>query len=112
MEQTCAIHHVALKVGNIPYFLKFFKDVFFMSVVKTRGEEGQYDSVWLSGGVQLLSTTVDAPKSGVLDHVSFLVPDIESVKERAKRYGATPYPGKGDHWFQIPEGIVFELKIQ
>ena len=112
-ENHCGmIHHVALKVGNIPYFVKFFEDVFDMTITKTRGEEGNFDSVWLSGGVQLLNTSTNDPKAGVMDHVSFLVDSIENVKQKAEKFGATPYPGKGAHWFQIPEGLVFELKTE
>ena len=109
--KTANIHHVALRVGDIPYFVDFFHQVFGMNIVKTRGEEGAYDSVWLDGGVQLLSDRSDSPSLGVQDHVSFAVEDIEKTKELALPYGGMPVPGKKNHWFQIPQGIVFELKL-
>lgn len=112
MNAPCMIHHVALKVADIPYFIRFFSDVFSMSVTKTRGDEGAWDSVWLSGGVQLLSAECPTPRAGTMDHVSFLVPDVEAVKQKAAAYGAAPVPGKGAHWFQIPEQILFELKTE
>lgn len=112
MKKPCMIHHVALKVGDIPYFVKFFKEVFDMSVYKTRGAEGSWDSVWLDGGVQLLTEKSETPVDGVMHHVSFLVENIEETKKKAEKYGATPFPGKAAHWFQIPEGIVFELKTE
>lgn len=108
----CMIHHVALKVANIPYFIRFFEDVFSMSVTKTRGEEGAWDSVWLDGGVQLIASDCQTPRAGTMDHVSFLVPDVEETKKKAEKYGAAPVPGKREHWFQIPEQILFELKTE
>lgn len=111
-KKICRIHHVALKVGDIPYFIRFFEDVFHMPVYKTRGEAERYDSVWLDGGIQLLNTTTEKPMAGSMDHVSILVDDIEETKKRAKEYGAFPYPEKDANWFQIPEGIVFELKTE
>lgn len=111
-KKTCTVHHIALKVGNIPYFISFFEDVFGMSVYKKRGEAGAYDSVWLDGGIQLLNTTTENPMAGSMDHISFLVDDVEEIKKRAEKYGAFPCPEKAAHWFQIPEGIVFELKAE
>ena len=83
-----------------------------MSVYKTRGEAERYDSVWLDGGIQLLNTTTEKPMTGSLDHISVLVDDVEETKKRAEKYGAFPCTEKAAHWFQIPEGIVFELKAE
>lgn len=38
--------------------------------------------------------------------------EIPAVLEKAKIYGAVPVPGKGHHWFMLPNGIKFELKEQ
>lgn len=82
------IHHVALRVGDLPYFVEFFHQVFGMSVTKQR------------------------EKDGVMDHVSFLVDDVEETKKKAEPYGGRPCPDKAAHWFEIPQGIVFELKTE
>ena len=107
-----AIHHVALRVGDLPYFVDFFHQVFGMSVTKQREKDGVVDSIWLDGGIQLLIDRSATPRDGVMDHVSFLVDNIEETKKKAEPYGGTPCPGKAAHWFEIPQGIVFELKTE
>jgi len=112
MSSKATLHHVALCVKDIPYFIQFFDDVFNMSIEKTRGPEGAWDSVWLDGGVQLIAADCPTPRAGTMDHISFRVEDIEATKKKAEKYGATPVSGKRDHWFQIPEQILFELKTE
>ena len=40
----------------------------------------------------------------------FQVISVDAVLEKAKPFGAVPIPGKGRHWFMLPNGIKFELK--
>ena len=109
----CRLDHIAIQTDDIASAIRFFEDVFGMRVYRTRGEGDNLSSVWLDGGIQLSSdpSACEPHVNGRFHHVGMLVPSVEAVKEKALRYGAKPYPGKGDHWFVLPNGLVFELKV-
>lgn len=111
MQAPCHVSHVALRLGNIPYHTKFFETVFGMTVIRVDGPAENPRSVWLDGGIQLMRDTSDAPLTGAMDHLCIIVPDVAEALRLAAPFGATPVAGKGAHWFTIPGGPNFELKL-
>ena len=109
-DKFCPIHHVAIDVADLEGTLAFFREVFGMTVIREKGPEGRPDSVWLDGGVQLDRAEDASPENGRFSHLSFRTTDIPAVIERAKAFGAVPVPGKGEHWFMLPDGLRFEMK--
>lgn len=112
MQTACHVGHVGLRLGNIPYYTKFFEEVFGMQVTRISGPADAPDSVWLDGGIQLMAEAADDPKSGAMHHLCILVPDVEQTLALARPYGAVPVEGKGAHWFTIPGGPDLELKTR
>lgn len=112
MKKPATIHHVALKVNDILRAIDFFENVFDMSVIKTCDEGGNLTSVWLDGGVQLVSEQHGTSMGSMMDHISFLVENVDKTIQIAEQYGAVPVPGKATGWFQISDGIIFELKTE
>lgn len=108
----CRVGHVGLRLGNIPYYIQFFSDVFGMQVTRVQGPQENPSSVWLDGGIQLMDETSDAPAEGSMHHLCIIVPDVEQTLALAKPYGAVPVEGRGAHWFTIPGGPHFELKTK
>lgn len=51
-------------------------------------------------------------ENGRFQHLGFQVISVDAVLEKARPFGAVPVPGKGRHWFMLPNGIKFELKEQ
>lgn len=112
MQKASYVDHVALRLGNIPYYTKFFETVFGMSPIRVDGPADNPRSVWLDGGIQLMQDTTDAPLSGAMHHLCLIVPDVAETIRLAGPFGAAPVEGKGAHWFTIPGGPNFELKTR
>ena len=111
-ETFCPIDHISIDVENIAEYTRFFEDVFGMKVWRGKGPAESPDSVWLDGGIQLIRVENPSQENGRYHHLAFQVMSVEAVLEKAKPYGAVPVPGKGHHWFMLPNGIKFELKEQ
>lgn len=111
-ETFCPIDHIAIDVADIAKYTRFFEAVFGMKVWRVKGPAESPESVWLDGGVQLLSVKDPSMENGRYHHLAFQVMSVDAVLEKAKTYGAVPVPGKGHHWFMLPDGIKFELKEQ
>ena len=109
MQEIGKLDHVALRIKNSSEAVRFFQNVFGMSVVKVRNDGGTKSSVWLSGGIQLIEDSSPF-EEGMMDHVCFLVADIEKTIRLAERFGALPAPERGVGWFRLREGLVIELK--
>lgn len=111
-EIFCPIDHISIDVKNIAEYTRFFEDVFGMNVRRVKGPAESPDSVWLDGGIQLIRVENPSQENGRYHHLAFQVMSVDAVLEKAKLYGAVPVPGKGHHWFMLPNGIKFELKEQ
>lgn len=90
----------------------FFEVVFGMQVCRTQGPADAPTSLWLDGGLQLLRVEQPSVENGRFHHLAFQVASVDAVLQKATAYGATPVPGKGHHWFMLPNGINFELNQQ
>lgn len=106
----CPIHHIAIDVADLEGMVRFFEEVFGMAVIRKKGPEDRPDSVWLDGGVQLDRAEVPSRENGRFSHLSFQTTDVPAVIERARAFGGAPVPGKGPHWFMLPDGLRFEMK--
>ena len=106
------IHHAAIRVNDLEWYLDFFQRVFGMTIEKTRGEK-PCRQIWLFEGIQLIETErkEDQAKSGLCDHISLGVEgDPQDAAKEAVVNGCSPVNGKGAHWFALPNGILMELK--
>lgn len=111
-DTFCPIDHISIDVSDIAKGVDFFEHVLGMKVWRTQGPENAPTSVWLDGGIQLLKVEKPSMENGRYHHLAFQVASVDAVLEKAKPYGAVPVPGKGHHWFMLPNGIKFELKEQ
>ena len=111
-ETFCPIDHIAIDVKDLASYVDFFEHVFGMQVYRTQGPENDPSSVWLDGGIQLLKVEDPSMDNGRYHHLAFQVASVDAILEKAKPYGSVPVPGKGRHWFMLPDGIKFELKEQ
>lgn len=106
----CPIHHIAIDVADLEGYVRFFREVFGMSVTRTKGPAERPDSVWLDGGVQLDRVAEPSRENGRFSHLSFQTTDVPGTVAKALAHGAAPVPGKGAHWFMLPDGLRFEMK--
>lgn len=101
------IHHVALKTTDLEASVKFFQEVFGMTVEKILGEAPNR-KLWFDQGVQLNEVASYGDGANAFDHFAINVDDIPAVMDKVEAYGCTRLPGK-DHWFAMPDGLLIEL---
>jgi hypothetical protein len=103
------VHHTAVKVEEIKWYVDFFEEVFGMSVTAKSGDEGKPEQVWLSGGIQLVLTDEPVAKEGILHHMGFIVDDIDGINKRIAKWNLKEVM---PDWYALPNGLVIELKAK
>ncbi len=106
------LEHVALRVNDIHWHIRFFRDVFGMEVRACAGPADNPSQVWTFGGVQLVSSPgFSAPPSndvGWLAHLGIMVEDLDAVLLEAAHWDVKELP-QGRNWLQLPDGLAIEI---
>ncbi len=105
------VDHVAVKVADIDWNIRFFEEVLDMPVREIDGPRESPRQVWLRGGIQLIGApglAAEAPPQPWIAHVAIRVRGLEAALARAARWRVTVLP-QGPHWLRTPDGIVLEL---
>lgn len=110
-ETFCPLDHVSIDVLEIAPMETFFREVFGMSPVRQKEENGTVTNLWLDGGIQLRLVTELKSDCGRIEHLAFACKDVDAVLTRAAKFGGKPIEGKGHHWFEAM-GIYFEMKVR
>ena len=106
------IEHVALRVRDIHWHIRFFREVLGMDLREVDGPAESPRQCWTVGGLQFMATPgLEAPPSndaGWLAHLGVMVDDLEAALSAARTWGARPLP-QGRNWLQLPDGLAVEL---
>jgi catechol 2,3-dioxygenase-like lactoylglutathione lyase family enzyme len=106
------VEHVAVRVSDIHWHIRFFNEVLGMTVREIDGPADQPRQYWTVGGMQLMSTTgFTAPPSndeGWLAHLGIMVENLEEALQAASSWGVKELP-QGRNWLQLPDGLAVEL---
>ena len=106
------VEHVAVRVKDIHWHIRFFKEVLGMGLREVDGPPEAPRQYWSLGGMQLVSSPdFVAPPSndaGWLAHVGIMVEDLEAALQAAAGGGVTTLP-QGPNWLQLPDGLAVEL---
>jgi len=106
------LEHVAIRVRDIHWHIRFFREVLGQDLREVEGTEGNPRQVWTLGGMQFMATPdFQAPPSndaGWLAHLGVMVEDMEAALAAAQAWGVTPLP-QGSNWLQLPDGLAVEL---
>ena len=110
------VEHVAVRVKDIRWHMRFFYDVLDMDVrdvdVTDGSDANEPRQYWSVGGMQLIhSPSFEAPPSndsGWLAHIGIMVEDLDEALARASKYNLKPLP-QGRGWLQLPDGLAIEL---
>jgi len=106
------VEHVAVRVKDIHWHIRFFKEVLGMGLREVDGPLEAPQQYWSLGGMQLVSSPdFVAPPSndaGWLAHVGIMVDDLEAALQAAADWGVTALP-QGPNWLQLPDGLAVEL---
>ena len=84
-KEFCPIDHVAIDVQDMDTALRFFQDVFGMTVTRFKGPQEAPTNLWLSGGVQLCLVETQKPDCGRVGHLAFQCLELEPMLERAAK---------------------------
>lgn len=109
MGRKSYVEHTAVTVQDIDWSVRFFVQVFGMSVTRQKENHGHLSQVWLDGGIQLVASPED-PAFGRPHHLGIVVQDFSAVRRDMLRWeGVHPMEGKPEKWLQLPDGLVLEL---
>lgn len=102
------LEHMAFKVNDLDWCIRFFQEVFGMPIRLEMGEKPNR-KVWLHAGIQLNEDSSFVDKEGRCDHFSLMTSDYEKTLEKCKEWGCQTLE-MGENWLQLPNGMVLELK--
>ncbi|PKU22184.1 VOC family protein [Telmatospirillum siberiense] len=102
------VEHVAIRVRDIHWHIRFFRDVLGMTLREVQGEPDAPRQVWTIGGVQLASEPGFEGPEGRLAHIGVMTEDLEGALAEAERWGVRHLP-QGRNWLQLPDGLCLEL---
>jgi catechol 2,3-dioxygenase-like lactoylglutathione lyase family enzyme len=106
------VEHIAVRVKDIDWHVRFFREVLGMAIREVDGPIDAPRQVWTLGGMQLMSApevqerpTNDA---GRLAHIGVMCEDLEAALSAAQSWGVKELP-QGRNWLQLPDGLAVEL---
>lgn len=106
------VEHVAVRVHDIHWHIRFFREVLGMEMRQVDGAPDNPKQYWTVGGLQLMASPgFQAPPSnqaGWLAHIGVMVDDLDAALRAAAPWGVTPLP-QGPNWLQLPDGLALEL---
>ena len=103
------VEHVAVRVKDIDWHIRFFGDVLGMPIREIDGTADRPRQVWTIGGVQLMADPDFAGPEGRLAHLGVMTEDLEAALAEAYAWdGVKPMP-QGRNWLALPDGLCVEV---
>ncbi|WP_342505144.1 VOC family protein [Sporosarcina sp. FSL K6-2383] len=102
------VEHMAIRVKDIQWYIRFFEDAFGISVCTIDGATENPNQVWLSGGIQLISDPSFEGAKGRMDHIAIVTEDLELALQQIHTWEVTE-ASKGRNWIELPDGLLLEL---
>jgi catechol 2,3-dioxygenase-like lactoylglutathione lyase family enzyme len=102
------VEHVAIRVRDIRWHIRFFSEALGMTIREVDGTPGQPKQVWTVGGVQLMADPDFKGPEGRLAHLGVMTEDLEAALAAAKAFGVTELP-QGRNWLSLPDGLAVEI---
>lgn len=108
-ENTSYLEHTAVRVKDIHWHIRFFREALGMPVRNIQGSEEAPTQVWTVGGVQLVSDKSFEGPEGRMVHLGIMTEDLDAALEEVYQWeGVTELP-QGHNWFALPDGLQVEL---
>ena len=109
-EKRAYLEHVAIRVKDIDWHVRFFREVLGMTIRDEQGggDTGAVRQVWTLGGVQFISDPDFAGPEGRCAHLGIMAEDQEAVLEAATAGASRELP-QGRNWLALPDGLNVEI---
>lgn len=102
------VEHVAVRVKDIQWHLRFFREVLGMTIRQVDGDPDAPKQVWTIGGMQLMADPGFAGPEGRLAHIGVMCEDLEAALVAAKAFNVRELP-QGRNWLALPDGLCVEI---
>jgi len=101
--------HVAIRVRNIDWHIRFFRDALGMPIRAVDGSSDNPKQVWTIGGVQLVADPDFAGPEGRLAHLGVMTEDLEDALAEAYTWEGVAAMPQGRNWLALPDGLCVEV---
>lgn len=102
------LEHVAIWVQDIHWHIKFFHDVFGMTMREVQGSVEEPMQYWTLGGMQFIAKPDFTGPEGRLAHLGVMCEDLEAALAAAQAFDVTEMP-QGRNWLRLPDGLAVEF---
>jgi len=102
------LEHVAIRVKDIRWHIRFFEDVLGMTMREIDGTPDAPKQYWTLGGLQFIHSPQHDGLDGRLAHLGVMCEDLDAALVAAKAYGVTEM-AQGANWLRLPDGLAIEL---
>ena len=102
------LEHVAIRVKDIHWHIRFFDEVLGMTLRQVDGTLENPRQYWTLGGMQFISSPDFAGPEGRLGHLGVMCEDLEAALAATQSFGVTEMP-QGRNWLRLPDGLAVEL---
>jgi len=102
------VEHVAIWVRDIHWHIRFFHDVFGMTMREVDGPADSPKQYWTLGGMQFIASPDFAGPEGRLAHLGVMCEDLEAALAAARAFGVEEMP-QGRNWLRLPDGLAVEF---
>ena len=102
------LEHVAFKVRDIHWHIRFFREVLGMTLRDVDGDKTSPRQVWTFGGLQLMADPDFEGPEGRFVHLGVMCEDVDAAIAAAASFGVS-HLDKGTNWLVLPDGLIVEL---
>jgi glyoxylase I family protein len=102
------LEHVAFKVKEIHWHIRFFREVLGMTLRDVDGDRSAPRQAWTFGGLQLIADPDFEGPEGRFAHLGVMCEDVDAAIAAAQSFGVS-HLDKGANWLVLPDGLIVEL---
>ncbi|MEH3023720.1 MAG: VOC family protein [Pseudomonas oryzihabitans] len=103
------LEHVAIWVKDIHWHIRFFHEVFGMTLREVQGTVEEPTQYWTLGGMQFMSEPDFAGPEGRLGHLGLMCEDLDAALAAARRFEGVEQLPQGHNWLRLPDGLALEF---